>query len=377
MNINLQRFGALIRKETLQLLRDRRYIGLTLALALIQLLVYAYASNQTVYHLPTAVADQSQDARSRALVQALVNSQYFDVTLKVQSQADVIAAIDRGQVKAGVVIPPRFAAGLEQKTAQVLVLIDGSDSFSVRSGYSAAGLVLQSFAAQLVAQTVLRSGAPAGALPITASSQVLYNSDLVDVWFVVPGVIGMILQTLAIEQAALSMVREREQGTLEQILATPVRQLELTLSKMAPLLLLSGLIFVLAVGLGVFWFGVPFRGSLWLYLALALLFIVACLGLGLFISTRANTQLEAQALSLVFMLFGILLSGFFYPRSGMPLVPQLIGDLVPLTYFVRISRAIFLKGVGLEFFWGDALALALYTVVVIGVVSKRFKMRLD
>jgi ABC-2 type transport system permease protein len=377
MQINLQRLGALIRKETLQLLRDRRYVGLTLALSFMQLFMYAYASNQTILHLPMAVADQSQDAKSRELVQALINSQYFDLTLAVQRQDEILQAIEQGRVKVGIVIPPRFAADLELQTAQVLVLIDGSDSFSVRSGYSAAGLVLQNYAARLVAQTVERSGGRAGNLPIVASTQVLYNPALVDVWFVLPGVIGMILQTLAIEQAALSMVREREQGSLEQILATPVRRLELILSKLAPLLMLSFVILCLAVGVGVLWFGVPFRGSLWLYLMLSLLFIVSCLGLGLFISTRASTQLEAQSLSLSFMLFGILLSGFYYPRNGMPLVPLLIGDLVPLTYFVRISRAIFLKGVGLGFFWTDALALAVYTVVVILVASKRFKMRLD
>ncbi len=377
MQINLQRLGALIRKETLQLLRDRRYIGLTLALSFMQLFMYAYASNQTVYHLPTAIADQSQDAQSRALVQALVNSGYFDVAVTVQSQDEVLQAIERGQVKVGVVIPPQFAPGLDRQTAAVLVLIDGSDSFSVRSGYSAAGQVLQSFAAQLVAKTVERRGLQAGTAPVVASTQVLYNAGLVDVWFILPGVIGMVLQTLAIEQAALALVRERELGTLEQILATPVRQLELTLSKLAPLLMLSFVIFWLGVGIGVLWFGVPFRGSLGLYLGLSLLFIVACLGLGLLIATRASTQLEAQALSLSFMLFGILLSGFYYPRDSMPLVPALIGDLVPLTYFVRISRAVFLKGVGLEFIWTDALALVIYTVVVIAIASRRFKMRLD
>ena len=166
-------------------------------------------------------------------------------------------------------------------------------------------------------------------------------------------------------------------GTLEQILATPARQLELTMSKMVPLLMLSFLVFTIAVSVGVLWFGVPFQGSLWLYLLLSLLFITSCLGLGLFIATRATNQLEAQSLSMFFFLFGILLSGFTYPRNSMPLIPQLIGNLVPLTYFVRISRGIFLKGVGLDFIWTDALALVIYSLVVILVASKRFKMRLD
>ena len=377
MAFNVQRLGALIRKETIQLLRDRRYVGLTLALSFVQLMLYAYAATQTVFHLPMAVLDQSQDARSRALIQALVNSQYFNVALEAQSPAEVQQAIEQGQAKVGIEIPPRFATLLDKHTAEVLVLLDGSDSAAVRSGYSAAGLVLQNFSAQLSARTIQRSSVKPPALPITASAQVLYNPDLIDVWFILPGVIGMILQTLTIEQAAITMVREREQGTLEQLLSTPARQLELTLSKLVPLLLLSLVVFWIAVGVGVLWFGVPFRGNPWLYLGLSVVFIVGCLGLGLFISTRAATQLEAQSLSLVFMLFGILLSGFFYPRNSMPLIPQLIGDLVPLTYFVRISRSVFLKGVGLQFFWTDALTLVIYTVVVILVASKRFKMRLD
>jgi len=377
MRLSLQRFGAMIRKETIQLLRDRRYIVLTLSVSLVQIFMYAYAANMTVLHISMAVVDQSQDAHSRELVQALVNSQYFDLTLEARSQAEAQQAIEQGKVKVAVIIPPQFSAGLQQRTANVLVLLDGSDSFAVRSAYGAAGLVLQSFSAQWLAKTVLHSSLTAGALPVTASTQVLYNPGLIDVWFVLPGVIGLVLQTLAVEQAALTIVKERELGTLEQILATPVRQLELTLSKMAPLLALSFLVFWMSVGIGVFWFGVPFEGSLGLYLLLSLLFIISCLGLGLFIATRAKTQLEAQSLSMFFFLFGILLSGFTYPRSGMPLIPQLFGNLVPLTYFVRISRSIFLKGVGLNFVWGDALALVIYSLVVILVASKRFKMRLD
>jgi ABC-2 type transport system permease protein len=210
-----------------------------------------------------------------------------------------------------------------------------------------------------------------------ASTQVLFNPDLNDRWFVIPGIIGMILQTLAVEQAAIFLVRDREWGTLEQILASPVRRLELILSKMIPLLGLCLLALGISLGLGIFWFGVPFQGSLFLYFWLSILFIASCLGLGLLISTRAATQFEAEASALIFMLFGLLLTGLFYPRIGMPLIPQMIGDLVPLTYFLRISRGIYLKGIGLNFLWNDALVLVLYILIVVLVVSKRFKMRLD
>ena len=380
MELNFQRLAALMRKETIQILRDRRFIFLFLGLTFVQLFVYSYSASRTVYHLPMAVVDQSHDGTSRAFVQALVNSQYFDVTMSLEDQSQARQAIDKGQVKAALIISPHFAASVDQGSANFLMLLDGSDQFAVRSGYSAAGLVAQSFGLQMSAESVALSGASLPAnnpLPINTSTQILYNPDLNDKWFVIPGIIGMILQTLAVEQAAIFLVRDREWGTMEQILATPVRQLELILSKMLPLSVLCLLTFGMSVALGVFWFGAPFHGSLFLYFWLALLFVASCLGLGLVISTRANTQFEAEASALIFMLFGLLLTGLFYPRTGMPLVPQLIGDIAPLTYFLRISRGIYMKGVGLSFVWGDALILVLYTLIVIFISSKRFKMRLD
>ena len=376
--MNIQRLMALTRKETIQMLRDRRFIGLFLGIALVQLFVYGYSASKTVYHLPLAIADQSRSPESERFVQALTNSQYFTATMYAQSQADVVQAIDRGQVKAGVVIPADFASSTDRGSANVLFVLDGSDQFAVGSAYSAANAIAQDYGLQIDAESASRSGAGGtGGLPIRASIRALYNPDLNDKWFVIPGIIGMILQTLAVEQAAIFVVRDREWGTLEQILATPVRQLELILSKVIPLLVLCFLTLGMSIGLGVFWFGVPFQGSLVLYLWLALLFIASCLGLGLVISTRANTQYEASASSLVFMLFGLMLSGLFYPRIGMPLIPQLLGDVAPLTYFLRISRGIYTKGVGISFVWGDALALVIYLLIVLAIAARRFKMRLD
>ncbi len=378
--MNWQRFVALTRKETIQILRDRRFVMLFLGIAFVQLLVYGYSASKTVYHLPLAVADQSRSAQSEDFVQALVDSQYFDATLYLQSQAEVIQAIDRGQVKAGVVIPTDFASGAERGSTDILFVLDGSDQFAVGSAYSAAGTIAQNYGLQMTAESLSARGSGAAgprALPITTSLKVLYNPDLNDKWFVLPGIIGMILQTLAVEQAAIFVVRDREWGTYEQILATPVRRLELILSKLIPLLALLVVVLGMSIGIGIFWFGVPFQGDLFLYFWLSLLFIASCLGLGLVISTRANTQYEASASSLIFLLFGLLLSGLFYPRIGMPLVPQLIGDIAPLTYFLRISRGIYSRGIGISFLWGDVLALAIYLVITIAVAARRFKMRLD
>jgi ABC-2 type transport system permease protein len=377
------RLSALIQKETAQLLRDRRTLLYIIGLPLMELFLFAYAVSLTVYHLPTAVADQSQDMQSRDFIQALVNSQYFDFTLAVQDESQIRLAMDAGQVKAGIVIPPDFSTRLDNGDARVLILLDGSDSFSVQSGYSAANLVTQSYGLQLATQKVERINggttlvAQATSMPITNSFRVLYNPDFRDLWFVLPAIIGMILQTSAVAQASLVVVREREVGTIEQILATPTRPLELLFGKMIPLIVLCYFVMGLILAIGVFWFGVAFKGSLELYLLLTLAFVMSSLGLGFLISTVAKTQRQAQQISTVVMLFSMLLTGLVYPRNVMPVIPQLIGSMLPLTYFIRISRGIIMKGVGVKILWSDILALVVYSLAVMIVAALNFKKRLD
>jgi ABC-2 type transport system permease protein len=377
------RLSALIQKETAQLLRDRRTLLYIIGLPLMELFLFAYAVSLTVYHLPTAIADQSQDRQSRDFIQAFVNSQYFDFTLAVEDEAQIRQAIDAGQVKAGILILSDFSTHLENGDASVLILLDGSDSYSVQSGYSAANLVSQNYGLRLAAQKIERTSAKAmlamqaTSMPITNSFRVLYNPDFRDLWFVLPAIIGMILQTSAVAQAALVVVRVREVGTIEQILATPTRPLELLLGKMIPLVVLCYFVMGLILALGVFWFGVAFKGSLELYLLLTLTFVMSCLGLGFLISTVAKNQRQAQQISTVVMLFSMLLTGLVYPRNVMPFIPQLIGSLLPLTYFIRISRGIIMKGVGVTVLWSDVLALVIYSLAVMIVASLNFKKRLD
>jgi ABC-2 type transport system permease protein len=381
MRRSLVRLDGLIRKEIIQLLRDRRSLALLLGLPLVQLFLFSYAVHLAVDHLPTAIVDQSGDPASRALIQALESSQYFDWTLRPQSQAELMQALDRETVKVGIVIPPGFAAHIARGDANVLVLLDGSDTFSVRSGYGGAAQVIQQYAAQVGAAQADRRGGQAriatNTLPISLATRVLYNPDQIDTWFIVPGLIGLILQTVVVQQVALVVVRERESGAIEPILMTPARPLELILSKMIPLLILGCLITVIVVGVGVFWFGVPFQGNLLLFFWLSALFIISSLGLGLLISARATTQWQAYQMSAMPMSLGMFMGGVIYPRETMPAALQLISDLFPVTYFVRIARGIFTKGVGLEFLAGDALALAIYALVVILIAGRSFKPRLD
>jgi ABC-2 type transport system permease protein len=383
MRKSLKRTIAFIQKETIQVLRDWRTLTMILAMPVILMLFFAYAVSLLVDHMPTAVADMSNDTQSRAFIDALEISEFFDIKAYEESEAAVIRAIDEGRVKAGVVIPPDFAAQVERGNAQVLVIFDGTDTLTVQTGYSAASAIAQAQSVELLMKKASRMGSALGSLggvaavPIYTSTRVLYNPDMDGLIFMVPGIAATLLQVLTVAQVAMSVVRERELGTLEQLLITPVRPMELMISKVVPNVFLTVISTLTIVLIGVFWFDVPFRGNPWLFAWLSLLFIVSGLGMGLLISTVAQTQKQAQQLTTMMMLLSIMLTGLFYPRSTMPPAVQAVGNLIPVTYFNRIARGIITKGVGISFMWGDVLALVVYGTVMMVFAAATFKKRLD
>jgi ABC-2 type transport system permease protein len=377
LRASAERILAVMRKETIQRWRDKRTLILIVSVPFIQLFLFGYAVNLTADHIPTAVADMSMGARSRDFVDAMEVSGFFEVQRYLGSEAEVLRAIDRGEVRAGIVIPPDFDTRVEAGTSQVLIILDGSDSFSVQSGYSAAVAIAQAHALEVISARVERVGGRLQTMPIRSSSRVLYNPNRDDMIFVMPGLIAMLLQVLAVNITAQSIVREAELGLMEQLLVTPLRPLELVLGKLIPSVGLVVFDMIIITLFGVFWFGVPFRGSLWLFGWLSLLFIIAGLGLGLLISTVAHTQRETEQLTTLLMLLSQLLTGFIYPRSPMPPVVKAIGNLIPLTYFIRIMRGIVTKGIGLTFLWSDVLALAAYSAIVMGLAAVTFRKRLD
>ena len=377
MRKRLKRFMAIVRKEIAQLVRDRTTLGIVLIIPFLELFLFAYAVDLTVDHIPTAVADMSLDAQGQAFIHALEISGFFDVEMYLEDEAAVIRAIDEGRVRAGLVIPPDFATQVERGRGQALILLDGSDSFTVQSGYGAAAAIAQDRAMRLMAERVDRMGGSLGALPISTSTRILYNSNMDDMVFIVPALAGMLLQVLAVNLTAMTVVRERELGTIEQLLITPIRPIELMVGKMVPNMFVTAFDMLIVVLLGIFWFGVPFRGNPWLFAWLTLLFLVSGLGMGLLVSTVAQTQRQAQQVSILLMLLSMLLTGFIYPRVPMPPAVKAIGSLIPLTYFVRIVRGIFTKGVGLSFIWSDVVALAVFAILVMAVAAVTFKKRLD
>ncbi len=373
-----QRLRALIYKETVQILRDRRTLSLLFLLPAIELFLFAYAVSLTVNHLPTALVDQSRDVSSREFTQALTNSSYFDFKLELQNEQQVIDAINAGTVKAGVVIPPNFAEDIARGNGNALIILDGSDNFSVSSGYNAANAIAQKYSLQLTAETLQRSGGSSSdILPITTSTRVLYNPDIRDLVFILPGLVALIIQNIIVAYSALAVVRERETGTLEQLISTPARPIELIIGKLVPATVVVILDMVFVLVLGVFWFGVPIQGSIADLAILSLLFILSAMGLGLLISTVAKTQKQAQQLSALVNVLTMLLTGFIFPRTTMPLWTRVIGDVIPVTYYLRIIRGIVTKGVGLTYLGTDTLALIIYSVLALSIIALVSRKRLD
>jgi ABC-2 type transport system permease protein len=376
----VKRIWAVVQKEFIQTLRDRRTLAIQIALPILQLILFAYAITTQVIHVPTVVADQSLDSASRDFIQALVSSNYFDPVATASGQAEVIRAVDEGRARVGVVIPPDFAHHVGQGDASALIVVDGSDLFTSQSAYNAATVVAQAHSTQLVLQQLERSGQVSpdrSFLPLEARVRILYNPELKDLWFLVPGLIAMLLQMQTVILTASAVVREREVGTIEQLLVTPLRPVELLIGKIAPNMVIALVNMLTVLALGAWWFNVPFQGSFPLFFGLALLYVFSGLGLGLLVSTISQNQRQVQQINGLIMVLGLLLSGFIFPRSAMPASIRLVGNIFPLTHFIPIARGIIIKGVGYAALRGQVGALALYVVVIMSLAVLAFRRRLD
>ena len=374
--MNPARLRAIFFKEFLQMRRDRGTLALLLGIPVMQLTLFGFAIRQDVRNLPTVVFDASRTSQSRALVQQFEATDNFRIRGHVPSYDAAIRAIDAGKARAAIVIPEDYARALKRtRPTQVQVLVDATDPTASQSAIGAALLVGQRINVQMISA---RLGQAAGAVPaLDMRVRPLYNPALQSVFFIVPGIIGMILSNILIVTTAMAVVREREHGTLEQLIVTPLTRSEIMFGKIAPYVLV-GLVQITAVLLvGHYLFHVPIRGSLLLIYAVALLFIVANLGLGLFISTLAMTQAQAMQVSFFFLLPNVLLSGFMFPREAMPEVARWIGLVLPLTYFLQVIRGIVLKGVGLMELWPQAAALVGFAVLFFTFSTLRFHKQLE
>ena len=363
-----RRVWAITQKEFIQFIRNRLVLPALVIGPVLELILFAVAIRTDVKHVSMVVADLSLSTASRAYLNAFTDSGSFDIVARASGQAGVLRAIDSGQASLGIVIPPDFAARAAAGAATVLIAVDGSDAFVTQSAASSAGAISQQYA-------LSRTRQPAGAL--NPHFRVLYNPDLQDLWFIVPGFGAFLLYGIALKLTAFAIVREREVGTIEALLVTPIRPIELMLAKTAPNLCVAILNAATVLPIGILMFGVPFRGSLLLFAALSILFACSGLGLGLLISAISQNQLQANQVSSLVNIAAMFLSGFMFPAYGLPVVLRLIGYALPLTFFMPIVNGIFLKGVGLDSLWVPALSLMAATLVIFYLGARFFNRRLD
>ena len=366
----------MVRKEFIQIRRDRRTLGMVIAMPIMMLLLYGYGLNTVVDHLALVVFNEANDPESQTLIDAMQNSTYFDVTVYAISQADMIRAIDAGDAKVGIHIPPNYGKALlrgEKGLAQLVV--DGSDPNVASTATFAAGIIGQSQSLNVISAQLARRGLSGLGGGVEIRPVVLYNPSMKSVVFMVPSVIGLIMSFQTILLTAFAVTREREQGTLEQIIVTPIRTWEFMLGKIIPYTVTSTVGAVGALVGARLMFNFHIAGSVLVLIGLSVLFLMGSLGLGLLVSVISKTQGQATQTAMFIMIPSILLSGFIFPRDSMPWFVRQLGLLVPLTYYITIVRGVMLKGIGLEYLWPTALPLLLYSVVVFGLAAFFFQKR--
>ena len=352
-------------KELLQLRRDRLTLAMMIVLPIVQLLLFGYAINTDVRHIPSVVYDQDHSAQSRDLVRSLEATGFYDFVGAADGYPEIARALRSNRARVALVIPPKYGSHLASGTAAKLQLVvDGSDPQTVASATNTAAALVSARSGTLLVERLQRSGLAAGPPPIELEPDTWYNPELRTAVYVVPGLVGVILTMTMVMLTAMAIARERERGTLEQLIVSPVRSVELITGKILPFVIIGYVQMTLIFLAGRVVFDVPVRGALGLLYALAFLFIAANLALGLFFSTLAKTQQQAMQMSFFFLLPNILLSGFMFPWEAMPRPAQLLSQALPLTHFLRIIRIITLKGgdfsdVRVEVVWLTAILCGL------------------
>jgi len=361
-------FWAVLRKEAIQMRRDTGTLRFALGIPVFQLVLFGLIDTN-VQHVPTAVFDQSQTADSRALVRDFVNTSYFDVLEFVPSRAALRERIVAGRVSVGIEIPPDYARKrLDNQPADFMVLIDGSDS-TVSSATLAAtnGLSLQKSLEDIAQRTGIRE------LPVQPFPLLLFNPDSRSANLLIPGLVAILLTFSGTVLAAFSIVRERERGTLEQLMVTPASPVAVVLGKLLPYLVLGFVQLLLVLVLMVFVFRVPIHGNVFLLLVLSVIYLFSLLALGLLVSSRANTQMEAIQGAQGFLLPSIMLSGYIFPLSSLPGPLRVISQVLPATHFISISRGIIIRGAGFMDLWPDVVALLILAAILVGGSTRAFR----
>ena len=364
-----ERIYRMLVKEFIQVLRDPRMKALIFVMPVVQLIMFGYAVTTDVDHIKTAVCDLDKSPQSRALIERFTASGYFTVAAHVERPSELGELLDRSKATIAIQINRGFADDLRAgRQAVIQTLVDGTDSNTGTVAMDYAQRITQAYAREWAGEI--------DAAPVELRSRAWFNPDLKSRYFNVPGVIAVVLLLISLLPTAMAIVREREIGTMEQLMVTPIRPLELILGKTLPFVLISFVDVLVVTAIGVNWFDVPIRGSLVLLLFGSGLYLMSTIGIGLFISTVSQTQQQALMSAFFFYLPAVLLSGFMFPISNMPEPAQWLTYLNPLRYFLEIIRAIFLKGSGLNVLWPQFAALAALGAALLTISSLRFQKRM-
>jgi len=375
-----RRIAELLIKEFRQLKRDRSARFRLLVPPLIQMVLFGYAATFEVFNVSTAVLDQDRTQESRALIDRFVRSSRFQVTRVVRDRRELGDAVEHSDAQLGLVVPPGFAALLRNgQTSPVQILVDGTNSNTALIALGYVGEISGAFGQEYALDLAQRTGRALGRplVNVVVQERYWYNPNLNSRWFFVPGVIGTLTLVTIVNLTAFAIVREREIGTLEQILVTPIRPFEFIIGKTLPFFLIGLLQVSLIAGVGMLWFDVPFKGDPLVLLLGTCLFLTSVLAIGLLISTLCTTQQQAFASNFFVLNPMFILSGFSFPISSMPDVLQWLTYLDPLRFFLVIIRGTYIKGVGIDVLWPQMLALAALSIALLGLAVLRFRKSLD
>ena len=367
---------TIARKELWHIVRNSRTLAIIFLIPIVQLFLLGYAATTDVEHLTTVVLDHDQTAQSRELIRAYANSNYFDIVALVNTDDELARMVDWGEARAGLIIPAGYGADVSTgKQTSIACVIDGSDPNVANTAYAASLQVGQAESMQIIERRLGIS--PEDMIALEVRPRVWYNPEMKSANFMIPGLMGLVLFMVTTMLTALAIVREREQGTIEQLFVTPIRPIEMIVGKVIPYVGVAFFNVLEVLAIGTFWFGVPIHGSVALLLALTTIFLLSALGIGIFISSAAATQQEAMMLVWFIMLPSIFLAGFFFPIEAMPAGLQAISYVIPLRYMLEIIRGIILKGVGLDVLLHEVVALLVFGVGIIIIAATRFRRQIE
>jgi len=365
----------IVRKEFRQIKRDKRILSVLLFIPALMLLMFGYALNFDVKHTSMAVYDEDRSSQSREFINQFFISEYFTKVQTLENKSEINNLLDAEKVRVVLVIPSNFTKDIQRgRTASVQVIVDGANSNAASTILGYVNAIIQQYSVKVMAESFIRMGQQRLTMPVDYQPRVWYNPELVSAKFLVPGLIAFILMVTAVISTALAIVRERELGTMEQLMVSPIKPMELILGKTIPYTIISLFATVTVLILGYVLFDVSIKGSIFLLSLVTFVFFIGSLGMGLLISTMVETQqLAFMIAAIISMLPTFILSGFVFPIRNMPVIIQGITYLLPARYFLVVLRAIILKGAGLSAFWDQALILAVYAAFMITISSLRMR----